>query len=239
MNYSIGEIDENYADITGKYEYYNVMNIYNYTSYWDKEIYRFAAIYILNDYTLSPAFNVRGKVDLKLENGYDDILTEEYTDPYAPLYDENGNRVYIQVEDNLIKGGKLLENDKGVVRFNTRKSIIKDQTVTPIGVKFWIGKETINELKKYCKGIMFVRQKRVPTILAQALMIGLDKKSYLPVLPITNDQGSIKFISERFINNSKILTNDFKDRLDYQEPTEVSHNAALCPEAELRSSLYG
>jgi hypothetical protein len=79
---------------------------------------------------------------------------------------------------------------------------------------------------------MFVRQKRIPTILAQALMIGLDRYSYLPLLP----SGVGTFMAERFIDNDKMLTHNFETRLFYQ--TSVAVKAALCPEAELRSPLF-
>jgi len=57
---SVGRIDSNYSDQYGLYEYYNVNNIYSKTGYWNREIYRFGIVYILNDYTLSPVFNIRG-----------------------------------------------------------------------------------------------------------------------------------------------------------------------------------
>jgi hypothetical protein len=206
MGRSVGAVETNYTDPTGGFEYYNVENIYNYTSYWDEEIYRFGVVYILNNYTLSPVFNVRGKSNVGLDANDSTKLENYYTDPHAPLYDTNGNRIFIQTENNLIKGGKTLENDKGVVRFKTGKSVITGQTVTPIGVKFWIDKEVISEIKKYCKGIMFVRQKRIPTILAQALTIGLDKNCFVPMLPVDTN----KYMAERFIDDSKMLTHNFE-----------------------------
>jgi hypothetical protein len=124
MKDPVGAVNENFQDPTGRYEYYNAENIYEYVSYWDNEIYRYGVVFILDNYTLSPVFNIRGGMNLPLDEGSSDILDGLYTDPHAPLYDANGNRVYIQTEDDLIKGGKRFENNKGVVRFNVGKSII-------------------------------------------------------------------------------------------------------------------
>jgi hypothetical protein len=57
---------------------------------------------------------------------------------------------------------------------------------------------------------MFVRQKRIPTILAQALMIGLDRYSFIPLIPVKDSGSNTKFMTERFINNDKILSHDFE-----------------------------
>ena len=40
--------------------YYDSNYIYNNTGYWPEEIYRFGIVYIMNDGTLTPVFNVRG-----------------------------------------------------------------------------------------------------------------------------------------------------------------------------------
>lgn len=42
------------------YGYYNVKNIYNKVGYWPEEYYRFGIVYILDDYTTTPVFNIRG-----------------------------------------------------------------------------------------------------------------------------------------------------------------------------------
>jgi hypothetical protein len=196
-------------------------------------------VFVLENYTLTPVFNIRGAVNIRLDTDDDIILDETYTKPHAPLYDTNKNRIYIQTEDNLIKGGFPLENDKGVVRFKTDKSIIQGQTVTPIGVKFYIDQQVVSEIKKYCKGIMFVRQKRIPTILAQALMIGVDRYSFVPLLPVAKGSATdVQYMTERFITDDRVLSHDFEQRAFYQAPVKVSINAALCPEAELRSTVY-
>ena len=42
--------------------YYNVNNIYNFVGYWPSELYRFGIVYILDDYSLTPVFNITGKI---------------------------------------------------------------------------------------------------------------------------------------------------------------------------------
>jgi hypothetical protein len=59
----IGNLDHRYNDVGDSesgYEYYNVHNIYNKLGYWNEEIYRLGVVYILNDDSLSPVFNIRG-----------------------------------------------------------------------------------------------------------------------------------------------------------------------------------
>ena len=53
------------------------------------------------------------------------------------------------------------------------------------------------------KGYFFVRQKRIPIILGQALTIGVDKYSYIPCLYINNFENSKKYISESPLNTVK------------------------------------
>ena len=54
-----------------------------------------------------------------------------------------------------------MENVKGVVRFIPTKD-----TNTIYGLDIRVSDEVIQELKKYVKGYFFVRQSRIPTILA-------------------------------------------------------------------------
>ena len=50
---------------------------------------------------------------------------------------------------------------QGVIRFKPSKD-----TNTIYGINIRVDDETIQELKKYVKGYFFVRQTRIPTILA-------------------------------------------------------------------------
>jgi hypothetical protein len=59
----------------------------------------------------------------------------------------------------------------------------------------------ITELQKYTKGFFFVRQKRIPTILAQGCTIGKTKNAYgnIPVLSLGNDEEGVV---EGFLSDS-------------------------------------
>lgn len=125
-------IDGQDVDINGGY--YNTNNIYYLTGYWPTEYYRFGIVYILDDYSLTPVFNIKGVVD-------------------------------------------GIENDYGIYRFSNTFNL---NTTQALGIEFKIDE---TKLPDYVKGYFFVRQKRLKTILCQAVRIGSDQKfSYLPLL---------------------------------------------------------
>lgn len=189
---NIGYLNEEYVDISDsdtKNEYFNEINCYNYTGYWDKEIYSFGIVYILHNNSLSPVFPVRGcnnlgKLNTSIE--FKNAIKEFYT--YKPLR-VDGERSYIEEGVNFsIVDGSSLENTKGVLRINGFKyPIIENGTERPLGlypygISFNVEGETLTEMKKYAKGFFFVRQKRIPTILCQGITIGKDDYSSLPML---------------------------------------------------------
>lgn len=234
---SIGWVDDKYKDSTQSlngYEYYNPLNIYNSLGYWNGEIYRFGIVFIMSDFSLSPVFNVRGLKDVSSS-------ISEYTE--IPLY-KNGSRNYIKYDEYtyLIDGtssSEVLENVKGVVKIKSENPIINGESnrVNPIGIKFQplvgSGEDLIEEIKKYAKGFFFVRQKRIPTILAQAITIDLDLTSHLPC--IRSKEDDYPFI-ESFINKSRLLEHDFDDHKN--EVLNFKPEAAICPEAELRLPFF-
>ena len=62
--------------------YYNVHNIYNKVGYWPEEYYRFGIVYILDDYTTTPVFNIRGSAN-GIKNDYGIIqFPKEYFKEY-------------------------------------------------------------------------------------------------------------------------------------------------------------
>jgi hypothetical protein len=89
-------------------------------------------------------------------------------------YNEEDYRIY-KGETNPNSGitygllNNYIENVKGVVRFRPTKD-----TNTIYGIDIRIDHEALNELKKYVKGYFFVRQTRIPTILAQGITMGID-----------------------------------------------------------------
>ena len=201
---NIGNLDSNYIDRSGRnlWEYYNVNNIYNYLGYWPEEYYRFGIVYILPDFTLSPVFNIRG-LDFSIGNQHKSF----------DLYDNEEKRVYINSLDGLINNRvNYFENSKGVIKF-PKQQVITSEGVIPIGLKFTFeeyedDKSVINELKKYTKGFFFVRQERIPTILAQGCAIGKTKDDYgnIPVIPY-NGIG----IAESFLKTTTFSVNNLSD----------------------------
>ena len=261
---SVGSVLTDYSDTTNKFEYYNVKNIYNKLGYWDEEIYRLGIVYILNDFSLSPVFNIRGKNNL-------DVYTQSSPNPYGEytkLAVTNGvdtkgvpiiNKIGIDSGDYGImdsSGNKTddLENSMGVIRINSKNfaqitGSEESLNSIPIGLRIAIDSEAYTILKQKVKGFFIVRQKRIPTILAQGITIGLDKNAYTPLLKV--DYGAIdssykcdkdggRWIAERFLDNDKTITHDFKKRL-YEYPTDtqsVVNRAMICPEAELKPAYF-
>ena len=222
---NIGFINERYRDSSGQYEYYNANNIYYKLGYWNNEIYRFGIVYILNDYTLSPVFNLRGTKELTTSTVYSDY----------DLYLKDGSRNYISYNKETFALDNLNENAKGVFRIKYDKNQLSSSGVVPLGLDLEIPEDVKKELKKYTKGFFLVRQKRIPTILCQAVLIGLDLTSHLPLLPIQDN----KYLIERFFDDDRLLTHDFGRRAGKISSVTIGvGNAALCPEFELKQAYF-
>ena len=227
---NIGSLTPTYTESFDKnegYEYYNTKNIYYKLGYWDQEIYRIGIVYILNDYTLSPVFNIRGIKELSHNTSFD-------------LTGKLENIIEYQ-EDYIIKDTKGLENAKGVFKINTDKAVFSDDgPIKPIGLKFTFNNSVVEGdemnvgLKDLTKGFFFVRQQRIPTILAQSIGIATTKHGNLPTI-----QSEQVYLMESFLRDSGkngrprlgVSTVDLKI-------TEVTNNALLCPEADLRAEVY-
>lgn len=177
----------------------------------------------MKDYSLSPAFDTRGINNLGLSgNSFTNI----------PLY-ENGSRNYIEInEDTYLLNDSTLENVKGTIRIDENINPIQLSSINPIGIEFKFSLDVLEELKKYCRGFFIVRQKRIPTILAQALTIYLDQNSHLPCLKYSKGQGFV----ESFIDSNRLLTHDFNKRI--LQSSNVRTEAAICPEVELKLPFF-
>ena len=231
-NENIGNLDHNYIDRSGKnsFEYYNTYNIYNYLGYWGEEYYRFGIVYLMNDFTLSPVFNTRG-IDLT-----------DYKDPNFKikpfeLYKEN-ERVFIEYDsDGYIINSNNFDNNRGVIKL-PKVDVIKNDGVFPIGINFKFQElqsgdknDLITELKKYTRGFFFVRQKRIPTIIAQGCTIGKTKNEFgnLPVIPVSENKAIIEgFLKDKVLEKNTIELN--RNKYDVK--------AILSPEVELREPLF-
>jgi len=204
--------------------YYNVQNIYNKVGYWNEEIYRFGIVYIMANGSLSPVYNIRGRNDIpNIESGFTYSDVSETTIDY----------------DTQIINNITLENSAGVCRitdtsthdggyFQVRSFVFK-----PNGT-------VINDLKDLnIKGYFFVRQKRIPTILCQAFMIGKEQYSGIPAWYLqnaANNEGT--WVTETFLNSQGYLTHDYEERLLALKDDNVKTRIGICPEYELNQPYY-
>lgn len=246
----IGHINEKYIEdsstnINRKYEYYNVNNIYNYLGYWDDEFYRFGVVFILNNYTLSPVFNIRGIDKLTTTTKFNDI----------PVYNQDKVRNRITKDKETYKlsyryytGEKLSdevitnehENSKGVVHINyddLEHLQLGSKETNAIGFNFKIPKDTIEALKPLVKGLFFVRQQRNKTTMCQTIPILTDKSSHLPAIPISDSE----YMMESLVSDSgHSLVHDFNARVRYisNDRAELKYQAAICPDYTLDQGYY-
>ena len=225
----IGDVGtDNYIDNTSvitNYEYYNTKNIYYHVGYWDKEIYRLGIVYIMNDGTLSPVFNILGTSKLGAKG----------TD-YEKLKIKENENYSIDEELFTISEYSSNLNAKGVIRIDDQNDVEQD-FIYGIGVN--IRKETIEALKKVnVKGFFIVRQKRIPTILAQAFTLPIDQQSNLPVIACDSN-----YYIESFITSGKILSHNYDDRLyKFKNTSKQIANSkifgAICPEFEVNQHYF-
>lgn len=224
---TIGNIDGTYKDISGRdsYEYYNSHNIYYKLGYWPEEYYRLGIVYLLNDYTLSPVFNIRG---LNFDESY------SYSD--QPLFYTSGERRYINTtEDGYLENGiNSFENAAGVIKIN-KKQVIYNNGVNPLGIKLKIQyQETLTKLKKLTKGFFIVRQERIPTIYAQGVSISKTKDKYgnIPIIKSNNN-----YIAQHFVDETLKLAKTTKI-VDSQSKLHIEGKASIIPEASIRNTVF-
>lgn len=132
-------------------------NVYNYVGYFPNEFYRFGIVYVYDNNQESPVFNIRGSAAY--------VKEQEYVD--TPIFD-NGRRQYVSVDETnqIIKeNSNSYCNSAGVVY--TGDSYM--QNTLGISFEFNYKEDIINELKRQnIIGYYFVRQKRIPRVIAQA-----------------------------------------------------------------------
>lgn len=245
---SIGFLNENYTPISGdpeKIEYYNMKNVYYFTGYWNNEIYSLGMVYILKDDSISPVFNIRGCDNLGMAGVKMKDFDFYQMENNVPKLDSNGNpiRQYIPISEDgfLQQGSAQFENTRGVVRLRADVPLIDKvdntdiKTIKPLGLKFEMPDIVLEEIKKFAKGFFFVRQKRIPTILAQGLTIGVDSESYLPCV---KDETGV--VAESFIDSSRLLTSIFdRHRLDPSKyGTNVRFRGILSPEVSVNQFMF-
>ena len=234
VNYTL-DIDQNYSIASTNKGYYDPQFIYQNTGYWGNELYRFGIVYILPNNELTPVFNIRGREKVGTFDEKSEFLSKEELQgsrtndgKYNHFFFkkgnlDTGNDVTVQVKEDtgyilipeVDEGIKAInegayENSRGVVSLDPSMDTDK---IYALDVR--VDDQTIQELKKYVKGYFFVRQKRIPTILAQGITIGVDKVSNTPTIPTCNgflsdlsdsldtsyvDINGINYISEGFLS---------------------------------------
>ena len=223
------KFDQNYNINTSSLGYWDSQYIYNYVGYWNNEFYRLGVVYILPNGELTPVFNIRGCSNVvEYKEPKKKVKKEETTDKenpdkkedYSSLYTDiplyiNNERNYINysetdyqlvantVRDKDLKSTAINENIKGVIRFQSDKDA---DTIHSLDIR--INDEAMQELKKYVKGFFFVRQTRIPTILAQGITLGLDQNSYTPTIPTAG--GLLEQLSDS-LDKTYVTTEDIND----------------------------
>ena len=208
-------MDECYNISSNSKGYFDSKFIYNFTGYWNKDLYRLGIVYVMKDGTLSPAFNIRGRENVKKFEEYthtegDKVNSEAYTEIPTTIINDEGKEVRVRINYDestylLIKGGKgvkkggngFYENIKGVVSLDSTLD-----TNTILGFDIRTDENTIKELRKYVKGFFFVRQRRMPMTLCQGITIGVERNSHLPAIPTTHGVTAIDY------NNTYAETRD-------------------------------
>lgn len=239
----IGDVDFQYIDqtkISTPYEYYNTKNIYYHVGYWSEEIYRLGIVYILNDGSLSPVYNIRGKNEIpKLDNIFDP--GEGYSTDNYEVLDKKGDRQFIISDETTfqIRNASNLENVKGVIRLKGSNEA-SQEPIYSIGV--FMPESAMQYLKGKVLGFFIVRQRRIPTILGQALILPMDRNSGTPVIKLEDE-----YIVERFISDSRVLTQDYSQRLYKQKASDsavksnyenTSARAGICPDYEVNQPYF-
>lgn len=182
------------SDAPDKYEYFNTKNIYYHVGYWNEEFYRFGIVYIYQDGTTSPVFNIRGKEGIPIiDERYSGISIDNIKNSYSiSKYKDDKNGITYDSSTFIYKNlknpekSKLLENCKGVCRItdrDTKESDLQHPYRPLYEMGFYMPEFIANKLKDFdIKGFFYVRQKRMPTILCQAYMMPNDPNSQLPCI---------------------------------------------------------
>ncbi len=235
----VNKLDDSYnGDTTNTY--YNPNFIYNYTGYWDDEIYRFGIVFINSNNTLTSVYNIRG---FKLGNLNPDKLENINIGSDANNL-TSYNETTFEIDDKFkIANPNSIENAKGVCY------IPKQNTLNRVlGITFKTHKSVIDRLIKLkIKGFFIVRQKRIPTTLCQAYTIGIENSSHTPIIPINAQT----YVYESFLSNKGkyvyyedgkkefdegyLLNHNFAEHLRGIPSENVSQYGAICPDYDVNS----
>lgn len=208
------EINENYTVSNPSKSYINSKFIYDKTGYWPNELYRFGIVYILPNGQLTPVFNIRGAIGIgQINQGFSKINVEKdnkrhyikYNESSYYLTDDEVNGYITEYNKTLYNPSQSYsyENVKGVCSFNP----VLTNSANPdiYYIRFYMDQTVRDELAKYIKGYFFVRQTRMPLVLAQGITLGVDKESRTPTIPTA---GGILSRLQNTLSNSHVETSN-------------------------------
>ena len=238
FNNNFQTVNNNYEALDGNLGYYNSINMYNNVGYFDQEYYRFGVVFIYQNGTLSNVYNTLG-YDLTKNGSLPQCNKNLFREEQGVIL----KREYISItDDGWINNGDytggLNLNARGVCKFNY--GVENDYTI--LGVKFNIPQQVLDFLKEDLgiRGLFFVRQKCVPTILGQCYLLPMDEQMEGPVISLKNS-----FYTECFLNqNNQFVVNDYDDRLykyvktDSESSISTNAYAAICPDFLLNQPYY-
>lgn len=241
--------------------YYNTLNTYYRLGYWPDETYRIGIVYIFNDNSLSPVFNLQGR-DLN-------CAQETSRNAYVYLFKNTKGTAYqehlYEPEDYYFDKTTYL-NSKGVFHLPqtknytmTKGSLIPKPlyfkfSLRDIGLKeFDIYEQDFQrpswkeELQKHnIKGFFFVRQTRLPNIMCQGVMIGKTAKDFGNV-PVLFNSSQSQYYFQSFLQSKdgnafrylvpKSNTQSGNIGANADE-NQCTCNALLVPDAELQTTLF-
>lgn len=219
------------SDDIDQTEYYSTNNIYYNLGYWPDEIYRLGIVYILNDDSLTPVFNLRGHEYAHVGDcNFDRNTSKLYTNDTPPKMN------YLEREE-FLTNYNFLDNTFGVFK-TSDEEIIKywkvnnaGEKVCPLYFQMEMTSEILDALKQYnVKGYFFVRQKRIPTNLGQGFTVGIDRISYTPII----HDGNV-YKSESFLTKDCVLSQNFESHLI--ETPNKQCSALLCLDAMVNPQL--
>lgn len=131
-----------------------------------------------------------------------------------PLY-INFDLTYIGYEQAYVPNTPYYNTKKGIL-FHDWKDVLK---------------------KHHIKGFFFVRQKRVPQVLAQGVIIGLTDKEHgsLPILKSLDN----KFIGQSFLGQDRLIYEEGRTfKISKKDSKDYNFQAMLVPDAEMHEATY-
>lgn len=243
---SYNVVSQNY-DGTVQNTYSDPRFIYNFVGYQNNEIYRFGVVYLMNDGSLSPVFNIRGMYFSESNLQYTQFNIEEKINNIKQrikiAFNEDTGIIY--KSEGSASATENIENAFGVTRIHINESEFEKVIGIKIGVDPGCDlSNLLTHLKALnVKGLFFVRQKRIPIRLCQAFVTGVDPEANVPLLysdeidmqsESKNDIGEgPRYITERFLNDELELVQDVESRFYAVRQKAIGKYGAFCPEYDV------